>query len=457
MKKWIFFLGSCALVIGAIPFLASLSPLTNLLLSYAGAKYGVAVTAKEARFSWLGPQRFQAIQVSSPEIKGSIERLSSSVPFWSLSKMGRSLEVVGGSFQITTEKGQLASVEQIEATVRGPAISAHGITSEGGQTGEFSIQGQAVRPSLEKPDFDITATATRMPTLFVDRLLHAQGLLASAIGPTFDASAHITVKNEEGTVRLQLESPASQIQFDGNFNSDSFSLNQPLLVFFRLTTELSEVLLKNVNPLFLTGIQSKDPVSLRVSNRNFSCPRPISLQRLKIEEGILDMGQVRIQNGPTLASLVNLLKNDVLANLKVMNAWFTPLRFSIHEGKVATGRMDVLIADSVHICTWGDIDLRHNLLSMNLGLPAATLANAFGLRNLPTSYVLKIPIRGTTDHPELVTGPAAAKIAAMLATQSIPNKAGPVGGLIQLLAPAALDDSSDVPPAQRPFPWERRN
>ena len=52
---------------------------------------------------------------------------------------------------------------------------------------------------------------------------------------------------------------------------------------------------------------------------------------------------------------------------------------------------------------------------MTLGIPSDTLKKAFGIKNLPKNYVMTMPIRGLTQKPEIVTGPAVAKIAALIA------------------------------------------
>lgn len=455
MRKWIALFIVFFIFIGAIPFFASHSPFKQLILAGVGAKYRASITADSMELSWLGPQQIDQIHIQSPDLSGTIESLRSSVPFWSLSSFSQSMKLEGGTFHIHAKNNQTASVENVKASTHGAAIEASGITKEGDQIGEFTIAGQAVNPALVHTDVNLTATATRMPTLFVDRLLNANGYLAASIGSTFDMKAKAIVKDESGSIDLFLDAEQAHANVFASFTPDSITLRKPLSIAFQITPQLSEMLLKNANPLFLTGVQSKRPAVLNISDKGFFCSRPYSLSKLKIDEASLDLGQIRMQNGPSLASLVSLLKSENLSNLRFMNAWFTPLPFSLRQGELHTGRMDLLLADSVHICTWGNIDLIHDRIDMNLGLPADTLASAFGLNNLPSRYMMRIPIRGTTEEPEIVTGPAAAKIAAMLAAQNIPKKAGAFGGLINLFAPAALDDSSDIPPAKRPFPWEK--
>jgi hypothetical protein len=146
------------------------------------------------------------------------------------------------------------------------------------------------------------------------------------------------------------------------------------------------------------------------------------------------------------------LKGNPLSKTKQMSVWFTPLSFSIENGVLHSGRMDALIANSVHLCTWGSIDLQTQKLHMYLGIPADTLKSAFGLKNLSANYVLKIPIRGSVKDPDLKTNSATAKIAAMVAAQQIPKKGAVLGGLVNAFAQSK--EEKDIPPAKHPFPWE---
>ncbi len=456
MRKWIFVLIFVLFIGAAIPFIFSHGPFKSLFLGYVGSRYQAIIQVDDLDLSWFGPQRFKKVKIQSPGLDGHIDKLTGSVPFWSLSKLSRSMVLENGSFHVQAPNKQPAYLDRVYAHISGATVHITGVTREENQSGEFTINGSAANPSLHNTDIDLKVNATRIPSLFVDRLLDAKGLLAASLGPTFDCTGSAQVQNDAGLVDLNLSATNAEATIRAAFTSTNITLKRPLLISFLLTPELSEKLLKNVNPLFLTGIQSKTPVLLRLSDRDFSFPLPFDIKKIRIAQGTLDMGQIKIRNGRSLASLMALLKSENLSNLKQMNAWFTPVEFSVRDGEVRTGRTDLLLADSVHLCTWGDINLARDQIDMSLGLPADTLSKAFGLKNLPSHYVLKIPIRGPTQDPDIETGPAAAKIAALLAAQNLPKKTGAFGGIVNLFAPVALDDSSDVPPPKRPFPWEKQ-
>ena len=160
------------------------------------------------------------------------------------------------------------------------------------------------------------------------------------------------------------------------------------------------------------------------------------------------MGQIHCTNGGSLSALISLFKNKFLFGTKEMTIWFSPLYFRLQNGLLQTSRMDALVADTIHICSWGNIDWIHDRLDMNLGLPADTLKSAFGIDPLPREYVLKIPISGSTQNPKLATGTALAKIAALLAAQKTPHKLS--NGILNIFT----QSDADVPPPNHPFPWE---
>ena len=100
-----------------------------------------------------------------------------------------------------------------------------------------------------------------------------------------------------------------------------------------------------------------------------------------------------------------------MGNAKTVHMWFTPVNLRIMNNILYTDRMDILIDNDLHICTWGNINLQNKRLNMNLGLTAYTLENIFGLSNLDPDYVITIPITGTLDKPKLDSSGATASAA----------------------------------------------
>ncbi len=52
---------------------------------------------------------------------------------------------------------------------------------------------------------------------------------------------------------------------------------------------------------------------------------------------------------------------------------------------------------------WGQVDTVNDELDMTLGIPADTLA-ATGIKELPSDYVLPVPVKGTPQAPNVNWG-----------------------------------------------------
>ncbi|MBS0626250.1 MAG: hypothetical protein JSS32_09390 [Verrucomicrobia bacterium] len=454
MRRWFWLIALLVILAAFIflfPFIASTPNGRWLFIKFAEKKTGAKIEMASLQLSWMGPQKFEGVKFQGPKIDGSWESLSTQSPLWKLSKLQGEFVLTGGNFSFHTLSQ--AQIENVQATIQGTEFTAIGRTRQGNTIGSFQIQGTAEKlPS----DFSLEGNVTSMPTLIVDQLADAKGLLVEAFGPTFSAQGSITSKQRAGSLDLSFTSPNGKSDIHGDFDGKNLTLRQPLTLSLRLSSALSAALLKDVNPLFLTGAQARDPIQLRVQPDQFSFPYArFEWKNLSVGQATLDMGRVRVQNGSTLQSIMSLLQNSRFRDNREMNAWFTPVDFQIKNGVIDSGRLDALLGDSVHVCTWGRINMNTDQLDMYLGLPADTLSNSFGIQGFNPDYVLKIPIRGTTKNPELQSGPAAAQIAAMAAAQNLPlPKAGKIIGKV-FSAAAQLKNDPEVPPAKRPFPWER--
>jgi len=414
------------LVVLFLPKIASTPIGKPLLVKAIEEKSGAKVEVGSLSLSWLGPQKFQEIRWTRDKLNGNLEEFQIDAPFWSFT----------GPFLL--KNGTLIykgnRVEQIEGKIVGNDLDLHGSIVQG----HISLKGKVE----SKHQFDIQIDVKNFPAIDFDDIL----------GPSIDLKGSITRTKSQGSLDLNVSSANLKTHLIGLLTEDAFTITSPLLTTLRLTPQLSTLLLKDANPLFLTGIEAQNPITLRIEPKDFSFPLPFSIEKLKVGKATLDLGKVRCQNGKSLSSLILLLKASRLADAKQMNAWFTPVSFQINHGILDAGRMDILLADSIHLCTWGKINLLKDRLDMILGLPADTLLQSFGIKNLPENYVLKVDVRGTTKEPEIVTGPAGAKIAALIAAGQIPKK-GVFGGLADIFTKPQEDEN--VPPAQRPFPWEK--
>ncbi len=428
-KSLIFSVLSILLILAFLPKIASTHIGKQLFVKVLEKKIQGSVEIGSLHLSWLGPQQFQDLKWRRDAVNGSIENLSIQAPFWSFK----------GPFELTngTVFYKEGKIEQIQGKIEGNDFALQGITLQG----YLSVQGKVFSKDL----FDVQIDVKQFPLLAIDPLLDR------LLGSSLNLNGTVKMDGGIGVIDLAIQTPHLETRLNGGLTNHSITLQKALLAVIRLTPELSALLLKDVNPLFLTGLQAENPITLRIEPTDFYFPLPYSLETLSIGKATLDLGKVKCQNGHSLSEIIALLKDFRFSTASQMNAWFTPFTFELKQGILKAERMDALLADSIHVCTWGKINLVQDQIDMFLGLPADTLQTSFGIKNLPENYVLKVPLRGTTKNPDLVKGPAIAKIAALIAAGQVPNQ-GILGGIANLIS--RPKEEKDVPPAKRPFPWE---
>lgn len=421
-------------------------------------KTGGEAGVEKLKLSWFGPQEASGISIRGEGYKGTIERVQAEIALWKFGELLKpenlfgfkgNLSLQGAAFKFQPD----ASLDGVNASFRlhedAADLTATGQSSVGEQGGSFSIQGHVGK------GFSLQGEMTAFPTVALAHYLAMsqdvdQAAVLEIVGASFSLKGFATMQEGKGACDLSLHAPNGDVEVRGNLKEDLFTLSEPLRGSIRLTPLLAQRILQGVNPLFVTGISSENPIQFRFETRGFRLflARPFRWSSIQIGGGMIDMGKIRCSNGSTLGALISMLKNNPLARTKEMTVWFAPLFFKLENGVLQTGRMDALAAKSVRFCTWGNIDLVKDKLDMTLGLTAETLKKAFGVKRITDNYVLKIPITGSIRDPKLGVAAGAAKIAALVAAQHAPKGAG---GLLNLF----LQPDSDVPPPNQPFPWDQ--
>ncbi len=427
MRKWLIFLPVLLLLLLFILFLPKIAS-TNLgkplFVKALERKSQSRVEVESLHLSWLGPQDFRNVKWTHDTVTGTIEELKIQAPFWSFK----------GPFQL--KNGDIdykrGRVEKIEGLIEGNDVELSGIT----QQGHISVKGKLFSPS----QFNVQIDVKQFPIAAISEPLD------QALGPLLDLYGTVKLEQGRGMVDLLINGTNLKTHLIGNLTNYSLTLTQPLIATLRLTPALSALLLKDPSASF----SSENWITCQIETKDFYFPRPYSLEKLKIGKGTLDLGKVKCQNDPSLGAIMTLLKAD---SLNTMTAWFTPVTFQLDNGLLQIGRGDVLFSNAIHLCGWGSVDLIKNRLDLILGLPADTLQRAFGIHSVVDNYVLKIQVRGTIQEPDIVKGPAVAKIAALVAAGQLPKK-GLLGELTDFFPKLKMD--KDVPPPKRPFPWEKR-
>lgn len=411
-----------ALFLLLLPTLISFFPLNRLWISKLEKRFEGKIAIDSASFSWFGPQKIYGIQYESSALKGFAKEIASAVAFWNIQNFAKQFELEGGALQ--TPEG--LSLEQIHGSVSPSHTEIKGVSSQGG-----SFQ-------IEQDGGQIHATLQKVPSIIFDRLLKADGILNAAVGSVMNLQGSWNVETQG--FQFQIDATNASGSGTGTFRDGTILLSSRLSSSLLVTPALT-------NRLNLPPAQGQ--ISLTLQPEQFRCPVPFQLKELRVDQGQLRVGTFQISTNSVLQKAGSLLKSSSLSNQSMLEVRSTPIDFSLGQGELRLERLDFLINRSIHFCLWGKVDLFTQNLRLYLGIPAQTLASLLNIPGLSSNAVLKIPVRGTISHPEVDTGPATAKIAALTATQLIPQK-----GFFKYLpkvVDATLDDQGDIPPQRYPI------
>lgn len=410
------------------------------------------------------------LNLSLTQLKGSSSSLSQlqlagSLQLTELSLQERQTKEVVGAKNLSLS----FSKDAAEAPL---IVNLKSSVSYKGKEGQISLDGRLTNFFSQTGAFDLTHLSTdlnaqlqQFPVLLCDLIARTRGNtnapFTSLLGATTNATLMAKIQNMTGPVSLKLFSPTTQVNLVGELSSGVLTLNEPLFAQMKITKELSEYLIKEVNPLSISAVAAKNPMTLTIDPKGFSVPLfPLIMNQVYIPNGRLELGQVTCLNKGNLNLTLALLKQK-FSNDKQINIWFAPIDFHIKTGICDVERTEVLVSDTFDIASWGSIDLAKRYVDMTLGLTASCLREAFGIKNLPANYVLQIPMKGPMDNVEMNTAAATTKVAMLLAWQHSDVLGGLGGGGVGALAGKFLgaiatlpDKDSKAPPAKHPFPWE---
>ena len=314
--------------------------------------------------------------------------------------------------------------------------------------------------TLQGTPSNFTLKAQQFPTSVLD--LFAVGFartriaFAPILGTTVDLTASATLKNQTGPVKLDISSPTCKASLSGSLNQGIFSLSDTFYAQLAVTPQLGEAFLG------IPTLNSPVPISLKIPAPGVAIPvSPLIKDQIQIPAMRLELGQIFCKNEGNLNIAMGLLKLSQFGKSSSLKVWFAPCDLHVKNGIATCERTEILVADAYQVCLFGTIDLPRNWVDMTLGLTAGCLKKAFGIKNLPDSYIIPIPVTGPIENVQIDSGKATGKIAALLLWQQKALAGSAVGGpagaflgdMLDKLGPLPGEDVK-APPPKHPFPWE---
>lgn len=331
-------------------------------------------------------------------------------------------------------------------------LSAYSTLEE--QQGKFHL-------SLEKnpSQLSVTTEIDQFPSAFFDIFAANSPYSSSALfGPLVTANATCTIKEQSGPITLRLHSSNARVSVNGLLQKGLLSLKEPLHLQLSCTPSITSLLF-NDDPSFV--LVSQDPLTLEIAPEGTLIPLfPFDLSLLNMQKARLELGQITCSGTDRLNLALSLLNQELDQNLHL---WFTPVDLCVVNGVLQVDRTEILVNQLLEVCLWGTANLPKDHMRMTLGVPANTLKKTLGVKELPSDYVLQLPLRGKISNVQFDFGKAGKKVSSLLLwqknaiTQSLEtNLPGIIAGeLAKKILPLPNKDKK-APTPKRPFPWEKK-
>jgi|GEM_PF-4040922 len=340
---------------------------------------------------------------------------------------------------------------EAEAKASAPGVSEGTLTLDAGLSKFLTEDGSF---SLAKLQTKVKGQACSMASSALDAALSLdKEFFTLVLGPSFDASIDLSIENGNGPLSFAVKSPRTQLDLAGKIESGNLLLTKDLGLHFILNHETSRVFLREANASSIKSLYAPAPITITIPKRGFSFPlHPANISNITIPSGTINFGKIYCRNEGTMIAVLKQL-NSKMPEGNEIEIWFAPMEFDVNQSTLTIGRTEVLFAHTYDIALWGTVDLQAKYADMSLGLTADALGAAFGIKNLPSDYVIRIPVKGPLNDVEIKGGSATSKITALVIWQSktLSNAMGPFGVLTKVIPPP---DSSKAPPPKHPFPWE---
>lgn len=340
------------------------------------------------------------------------------------------------------------NVSYIDPTLQQPA------------TGELMVDAALSRLFDEQAQFaadaaniGVGATLSKMPIVALDQLVAAEGRLLALLGGQADLKIATDIKQGAGPVTLTVTSPNTNVNFPGRYDEGKLTLVSDAVVTTKVTRELGQKLLKDINFILESAYSSDKPIKLTVPAQGFVVPvEDFAIDNVSAANVKLELGTINLENRGPLALLMKLARRQ---NARQMQAEFSPLIVSLKNGKVHhENRLDTLIDGSFHLVTFGDIDLARQQLDMVVGLTADTLDDVFGAEGLDPRLVYQIPVTGPQAKPNIDIGKAGVELGTLRERTKLAKDNPLLGGLLNALLGELFGKNKPVPAqSQTPLPW----
>jgi hypothetical protein len=419
----------------------------GVILSEKEGDEQISIKRVEAPISWLAALRYGKIE-GEMRIKG----LSVAIPKDELLAIAleRTIGTAAAHVKLPPLKSlQLRNVdgELIPHPGNRLAITASGESLYGSHRGHFAINAEVlthnpgnqllssvVRANVELNDF---------PLHSVDNVIAARTfqLLGGLIGTQLNGQLHAEQQLGGHRIGVSCHGEHGTVSFEGDIKANTLYLHSPLLLHTTASNSLNELFPRE----FAVVLEKQQPISLTIDAEGFKCPlSPLQLATVEIGRGSLTAGKLQAHNQGVLRKVSNFLSLPVSEQLSI---WITPLYFQLNRGVVQLARVDMLLADAVHLVSWGTVDLASQRLDLRLAAPGSRLASSLGLKGLTSDELIVLPLVGSISRPHLDSSKLVMAVGSAVVRFSGKLEGALVGSVLDRLGEPL------PPPTTDPLPW----
>lgn len=239
-------------------------------------------------------------------------------------------------------------------------------------------------------------------------------LLLSMLGPKCAVDLSLQPSSQASLSTIDVKCTYSQWHLNGLITRERLTLTEPLTGEMQINPEISQKLLKLINPLLATAIGSDHPLRLSIAPEGFSIPlAPFDLYNVEIDKATLDFGSIYLKKSGLTDSLLKLI-SPKLSQERMVKLTISPFDLALKDEVISSQTMSGVLADRFLITSSGLINLKTDQIDMVLNLPAETLKQIVGLKKLPSDYLFTIPLTGTIGHVEINWDEATKKLASLI-------------------------------------------
>jgi hypothetical protein len=348
---------------------------------------------------------------------------------------------------------------------RGELELKAGIRSSTGETGNLSFTASGSRMlgadgglATETMTLELDGTLEQLPVALVDQILNMEGTATATLGSTADLQLNARLERMRGPLSLTLRAPAARADVQARIEDSGLTLAEPLTAEVEPTPEFGSQVLAKVHPIFETTQRAERPIRLEIPAQGVLIPlEDFDFDRITVPAMTLDFGRVVLKSGWLLRGVIGLGqrfgKLDSVQRDEWV-AWFTPGVMAIRDGQIQyTRRLDLLLAEKLHLATWGSADVSRDRSNLVLAFMPGTMERVFSI-TVAGDDALHVPITGPLSGPGIDFQKAAADLARLRAQEEVSGENPLAGALLGAVTGKSAGGGGSIPPPSvSPLPW----